>query len=769
MKKKSYVLTVLRSYGLTVLPPMIFLLFLQFISMSSMAQVTLKGKQFYADGNKFYPVQVCYCVHWVMHNGNYFLSPDLNYNIHKSSFECSDSPTCFDQLQTDFHQIADMGFNSVRITAIEPRYMLRKRSLAIEYYRKNNIHIGRDTLLVNPFDNSDFGMNLILQSFDKILEAASATSPPLKVMFISSYLTQNYDKNDYEEINLTNAFLDRLSSHLCNTPHINALFSYQVLSEPGHILYPKINNMAKQDACEIIAGWYDIIKANAPHHLVNVGNYGIGDVFVFDPSILKIDFNSIHYYPEYKPFEKADPLLQEKMRTRTANYLYWINQASIVPWIVDETGFSATANQGIPQGLDGTLADQEDYVAYSLDASCHCGASGFSLWQYQDIYWSKDTGTSLWRENYFGMLNQSKAPGDPDAEKPAVNIIRNYVTPPQITAPCLVDRTDIFDANRLYYNPFGYPRSPGKEIERTVVDQDGNFIKDAVVYVWTDMGKDTIKIFHNGAYIKDTIILRTDLYHTYTDANGKFIAIPPPRYGFVGTPQVNYPGIAMIKVSAAGADVFNEHGQGWCPGCFVIPSTVVLNKIKDDVVVSSETVLNGQYKTYKGRKSLTVSNTTVNSGGNATFTSAKSITLLPGFIAQAGSNVKMYIAPYDCSEWDIFNSKSILLVPKNDLSEIDDISKSKTIQLSFEKDFVENYLSVFPNPANSTVTIQLHSNNNESLLTNIKLYDVFGRPILFDSVKESVYILNVSHFPKGLYFIEVRDETKTYHQKLIIN
>ena len=463
-------------------------------------------------------------------------------------------------------------------------------------------------------------------------------------------------------------------------------------------------------------------------------------------------------------------LLQEKMRKRTANYLYWFNQASIVPWIVGETGFTASASHSISEGLNGTLADQGKFVEYTLDAVCNCGGSGFSWWQYQDVWWTTPD------ECYLGLLERATLP-QPSAEKqPAVNHFRNYPKFPTANpSACPVDRTDIFDANKLYYNPFGYPRNSQKEITRRVIDQDGKPIKNAVVRVWVDMGAVVPPIPNpTPDNPNNKITYFPDTFWTFTDADGYFTAIPTQYNSLSDTIPLptEWPGIAMIWVSAAGAEVQKPEDWGWwwCAGCLEshIPNPIVLNKIKDDVVVSELTVTSGQTKTYKGRKSLTVSNTTINSGGNATFTSAKSITLLPGFNAQAGSVVNIYIAPYDCNELDIINAKSIFLASKNNLPEIDGIADNKTIQLSFAHDFVENTISIFPNPANYTVTIQLNSNNNESFFNYIRLYDVFGRTVLHSSISENFYVFDISKLPKGIFFIEASDFNSKYYQKLII-
>jgi len=304
------------------------------------------------------------------------------------------------------------------------------------------------------------------------------------------------------------------------------------------------------------------------------------------------------------------------------------------------------------------------------------------------------------------------------------------------------------------------------KIERIVKDQYGNPIKDAVIRVATYFGADTCTITVNGI-TKDTTYWRGDAYYTHTDINGKFVAIPcTTRYGFVGhgTIPTFIPEIYDIRVSAAGADVYES---GYIYYNNPVPNPILLNKIKDDVIVSGETVLNGQYKEYKGRRSLTVSNTTVHSGGWAEFTSQKLITILAGFIASAGpkSLVYLYIAPPDCNELSWSSPK----LPTGGSSYLlKTTQEEKTLELSFETDIPENFISVFPNPTNSTVTIQLHSNDKDVFLNHIKLYDIFGRTILSQPVSGISHILDVLSYPKGFYFIKVETESKSYYQKLII-
>ena len=197
-------------------------------------------------------------------------------------------------------------------------------------------------------------------------------------------------------------------------------------------------------------------------------------------------------------------------------------------------------------------------------------------------------------------------------------------------------------------------------------------------------------------------------------------------------------------------------------------------------MVTNEIVSNGQTKHYKGRRSLTVFNTTVNSGGNATFTSQKIITFLPGFTANAGSRVSAYIAPPDCDEIAFQSREGMMDVPMSLafstktaeielLFEIDSTFSTKATEIEVAGgDDMGDFISVFPNPANSTVTVQLHSNNSETSLISIKFMDLLGRVVLSREVNEPSCVLDVSTYSKGIYFIETKDSDKIYHHKLII-
>jgi len=137
------------------------------------------------------------------------------------------------------------------------------------------------------------------------------------------------------------------------------------------------------------------------------------------------------------------------------------------------------------------------------------------------------------------------------------------------------------------------------------------------------------------------------------------------------------------------------------------------------------------------------------------------------FTAHAYSHAYLYITPPNCNEMPLREeSRENMLVNKASSSS----AMSNQIELSFETDVSENFITIFPNPTNSTITVQLHSNNPDASLQTVKLFDIVGRELLWQQVSEHsnvIHVLDVSIYPKGIYFIEIKDKTKNYYQKIV--
>jgi hypothetical protein len=65
-------------------------------------------------------------------------------------------------------------------------------------------------------------------------------------------------------------------------------------------------------------------------------------------------------------------------------------------------------------------------------------------------------------------------------------------------------------------------------------------------------------------------------------------------------------------------------------------------------------------------------------------------------------------------------------------------------------------LSLYPNPANTLVTVQTGIN---ALGTTYKLYDVLGRTMLSGTITTDNTILDISTLPSGIYVFALQGKT----------
>ncbi len=80
-----------------------------------------------------------------------------------------------------------------------------------------------------------------------------------------------------------------------------------------------------------------------------------------------------------------------------------------------------------------------------------------------------------------------------------------------------------------------------------------------------------------------------------------------------------------------------------------------------------------------------------------------------------------------------------------------------------ELSFLENSISIFPNPVSSTLAI---TTKNEVLIEGIKLYDLQGREIVLNT--KNFHQIDVSNLPTGNYFLEIETDKGIIREKLMI-
>ena len=82
------------------------------------------------------------------------------------------------------------------------------------------------------------------------------------------------------------------------------------------------------------------------------------------------------------------------------------------------------------------------------------------------------------------------------------------------------------------------------------------------------------------------------------------------------------------------------------------------------------------------------------------------------------------------------------------------------------EEFIEKTnLSIYPNPTNNLVTIQLDE-IPKNVVINIK--DVLGKTLLQQKITSINTEINVNHLPKGIYYVELVDDSYKYAKKLVV-
>jgi len=82
-------------------------------------------------------------------------------------------------------------------------------------------------------------------------------------------------------------------------------------------------------------------------------------------------------------------------------------------------------------------------------------------------------------------------------------------------------------------------------------------------------------------------------------------------------------------------------------------------------------------------------------------------------------------------------------------------------EIAFDADF-----SIYPNPANTTATIDLTAFIGHSV--NMELYDGLGRKVKSSiNIKSNQFILNRDNLPSGIYFMNIISEGKVFSKKII--
>ena len=713
--------------------------------------VTLEDKQFRLNGEDFYPMAVNYAIDAVYDSAIncYFIAPCHSYDT-ANTFECTDVACCDSLLQRDFNYIAGMGFNAIRIYGFYPKYKTSDSSFLFMFHKPDLS--GHDSIFLEPGTPGDTSMQIVLPLYDQILELANNTvnsitseEAPLKVIF---NLTGNHSSYYEEEVNAYDAYLDVLSAQMDTTDNNEALLAYDLMNEP---CYHVTDTKTKEEACDMISTWNNTIKANDKKHLITIGSCGFGDVFSFDPSILKVDFYSLHYYPYWKVAyeDRSYDSIQKLCHDRTVNNLYWMNNNTNRPWIIGEVGQTASINYSIDTGgMDGTLANQAEFALQSLNAVRNCGGSGYSWAGYQDVFFA-GAGSSNFHKNFYGVIERGHVPG-PWSEKPAVDTFRywNYTAD-----TCPVCYSSTYDTAKLYYNPYRHPTfdstSGGYIKYGYVIDQNDDPIKD--VYFWS-----VSWISGKGDRNDENDVTNTN--YTFSDINGFYQIIPYDFVDIINDSAYVY----RIEASAAGSEAFftNMWQQTWPTN----NATITFDRIDYSYYgnVKNLTLSSGEDSVFSGHYHLKLEDVTIQNNASASFYATNKVHIKPGFTASAGSTTSIFCADTAvvCSDfnWDA-EWKSSVILGSNSTTESE-------IELQFRLDEYTETFHVHPNPTRGIINISLDNPLPETA-NQVYLFDVFGTVVFQRQMNTKNLQLDLSSYPKGIYLLKLLNENEMHIKKIL--
>lgn len=738
--------------------------------------VTLDGKQFRLNGANFYPMVMNYAVELTMPSGsgaagwqNSYVTPYIEYGINNGPnggpgsyiFECTNSTQCEADILTDLNYLKSINFNTIRVAHFYPKYKNNGGNPSFFFNIRETGTYDWHYININLFVPNDPGLNFVLDQYEKLMQLADQAGMKLIFNMIgqSSTFEQVPGPNN-DEIDYYDKFLEHLATRVAGSPYAHTVLAYDLWNEPCY--FDESFSKTKKNTCEIISQWYTTVKAHGSTPLVTIGTCGSGDSWFYDPAVLKVDFHSLHIYPDWRDFEdRTHPVIQQRAISRIFDELYWFNKISPVPWIIGEIGFAASVNLPVSppltnqNGAHGNLTDQANFAQLVLDATCNSGGSGFSWWYFQDgWYFDKSPHEAHW-----GMLERGYATGDPIAEKPIVTTFKNYILPSSVSScgPSPVSTTSLQTYNPLltYFNPYLYPPNTSRTIKGYLMDQDANPIANAYVGGHTFVG------YKAGKEINQ-------YQHLFTTLSGYFELRAEP---YIPPLQQNVPfygELHSLHLTSAGGERLKYSAKWYSSACNSImptpnnPHSWLINRT--NYAYNGEFiniyVVNGESRNIESNNQLTIETSIFYSGAISNIRAKREVHIKSGVHAQLGSRTHIYCeeTSINCTNYDGYTMEYKL--PGNPFS--NNVESKPILELQFNRQENTSSFFVTPNPTNSF--FQLHSESEKTV--EINMLNMLGEFVTSVRFKNTSEPISVTHLAKGVY---VLIELNTgYVQKLIL-
>jgi len=411
-----------------------------------------------------------------------------------------------------------------------------------------------------------------------------------------------------------------------------------------------------------------------------------------------------------------------------------------MPWIIGEAGFRANEGSyfGLPLGesfYDGTLSDQKNFADSVAGKTWECGGSGFSWWAYQDVNLSDG----------FGILKNSKACGTWPCDsilKPVWEVFEEFSTP--TSGGC--------SEPPYYKDPFYHEvYSPNTNIVTgTVLGQDSLPIKDAVVFA------------HTRLYNPEEGQPEYYPHYTFTDENGFFSVIPYdyseklPDWNVIECITISAPVCSRIR-KAAWDSIGVDSGQTYYLDKFDLNNYESFESL---TVTGSEPII------LQAWDSVSLTDVEVQQHATCEALARTEIVVNKEFIAADSSEVWIHIntPSIPCDSLGFFSDRDFIFVPIN---EIPNGILEKKLLLHFIPTQGSFDVLIYPNPGVGLFAIEVECSTPLGNLT-LSIYDSFGKIVYSSIIRDKKSKIDLSHFAKGFYIIQISNIDYQIIKKIII-
>mgnify|MGYP002713106751 CR=1 FL=1 len=657
--------------------------------------VSLDGKKFQLNGNEWYPMIMNYNidVRLGLHN-TYYVTPRMSYHPAFSSTNqnpWSNSPSAgidysSDAILAHLQKIKGMNFNTIRLTGF---------ALSPNTQNELEDYFGREILSV--FGSYENYFSHIKSVIDK------AECVGLKVILLTGGDGIETASNEYSY------YLYQLANYFKNE---ETILGYDFYNEPYY--FQAEPHLSKSNIYDVVKCWNHAIKSASPEHLTTIGVHGFKNTKDWDSNILQVDFLSFHMYQTW------DVENIEK-------HFKWIAETVNEAWVVGEIGTPTMHSGALYDPITDKWVSRGDYnylrtfISTYMNVAKNAGASGFSLWNYQNFDVSNiETCTD---QCYYGLM--------------AVNPYNTFPYPKQWvlmpSSSCnTTNNLEIYGVDKnvgIYSDIASFIQNPYSTSPPTPPNCPSYFDPG---------GQNTYTVFGTiknwtGTPIKNAVF-EVGNYKRFSNVNGNFTLnvpnfnIPIAAYGYNNVNLQN-----LTPVSILGNYVFF--------GDIFLPDLA-------DSHVNSVWVNSGQAHYSSGVKNLHVNNYHVYANNNsAKLEAGTSIVLYPGCEAKKGSVFRAKILP-----------PSNCVAPAQREGQFI-FDKTKHREITSE----ELTTSVYPNPNKGQFKIKI----NNGGFNSVKIYDMMGKQIYSQNNVSILLNVDISNEPKGIYLIKIDVGNKTFNHKVV--